>query len=804
MRTLIFIAALLCLNGTVFAQTVSLKGVITDENKSGLSYANILLKQQNDSALVKGEVSDADGNFEFSAVLPGIYLLQIQYVGFSSQFFPVGVTGDQKEIDLGMISLKANEQELDAMVITAEKPFIEREADKMVVNIENSIVQKGTSLMEIMEKLPGVIIDQDGRIMMRGKQGVVIMIDNKPTPLAGQDLVNFLRSMPSSNVQKVEIISNPSAKYDAAGNAGIINVVTKKNKAEGYNGTVTLAYGQGRYAKYNEAVSFNYRKNKFSLYFNYAYSNRKGFNHLILNRKFYNADTLVRVFDNNNYLTFPVQMHMPRLGLDYRLNDKTTFSLLTSGISNPFSSKTNSISEVHGPGNEPVGVYSFGSETKEVFNDYEINAKLDQQLDTSGQSITINMDYGKYWSNSDQNLQTVFYDAQTGNDEVSTWYVKQIGDLYLYSGKIDYVKPMKRDRMFESGIKSSLVKSDQDMQYYDVYSASKDFDSNRSSHFIYRENINAAYVNFRKNFKKIMLQFGLRGEQTVAQGEQKLNGRTFTRNYAQIFPTLFIDYNPNESHNFNFNVGRRIDRPNYMSMNPMRQWIDANTYGEGNPYLLPQLTYLFEMNYGFKNQLFIGLNYNLTTNNIMDVLIQDAATQTTNQTIVNIKQNQYVSLSATYSAKITKWWRSNSTVMSYYSKFTGTVNNYNFSQGKPTLYLRTTNNFTINDKISAECSFNYMHKNLYGVTTMYATHNLTAGIQSKVLKDKGTLTLNCTDIFWHAWPRGLTEFNTVSEKWGARRDTRVVNINFTYKFGKGQTGRARRETGAEEEKGRIR
>jgi outer membrane receptor protein involved in Fe transport len=248
---------------------------------------------------------------------------------------------------------------LKGVSIVADKPFIERQLDRTVVNIENSIVQTNSSLIEVMEKLPGVLVNQDGVISLKGKQGVIITIDDKPTGLSGQDLGNLLKSMPSSNIQKIEIITNPSAKYDAAGNAGIINIVTKKNKRVGFNGSVAAGYGQGVYEKYNASTNISYKKDWYNLFFSYGYAHRKGFNNLMLKRYFYRNDTLETLFDTDNYIVFPFNTHTPRVGADFTLSPKSTVSVLASSVINHFAPTAYNHTDIYNGSNEKVNENDF-------------------------------------------------------------------------------------------------------------------------------------------------------------------------------------------------------------------------------------------------------------------------------------------------------------------------------------------------------------------------------------------------------------------------------------------------------------
>lgn len=800
--TLIILALWLC-SIPVFSQS-SINGTIVNERNEVVPYATMFLKQQSDSSLIKGEVSDENGLFEFLDLKPGAYFIQINYLGYSNWTKEIIIAADQEtKLDLGTIQLIPLSSELQTVTVVAEKPFIEKQADKTVVNIENSIIQTGSSLMEVLEKLPGVQVDQDGNIRMRGKQGVIVVIDGKPTGLGGQDLANLLRGMPSANVQKIEIITNPSAKWDAAGNAGILNIVTKKSKQNGSSGTINLSYGQGRYGKYNGAVNYNFKKNKINFFLSYNFSNRKGFNHLDIDRNFFVNDTVRTRFLTNNYIIYPFNTSIVRMGLDYYLSKKTTLSFLGSNIVNGLDATTTSHTNILNEFSQKMNSYEFYQTSKELFYNYDFNIQLTHKFDSTGKELVINLDHVKYWNNADQLFTNLYYDQSNNLDSLYLLTGLQRGVLSLYSIKADYTQSLKKNATLDAGIKSSLVNSDRDMRFYQHESETEVFDSLRSSHFLYSENINAAYISVNKKMKKLTLQLGLRGEHTYAKGKQLLNNVEFTRNYAQVFPTAYINYEFNEKHNVNVNLGRRIDRPGYEQLNPFRNMIDATTYSEGNPFLLPQLSYNTEFSYSYDNSFFITLNYNFTNDNITDVLIQDAATQTTVQTVVNLNKLNFYSLDLTYSKRLLKWWRMNLNAISYFGQYSGTVNDFTVENGRPSVFFSAGNNFTIKEGFSAECSYRYNYQNLYGVTLMKTTSSLSVGVQKSLLKNRGSLTLNFTDIFWKAYPSGITDFGNVIEYWTAIRDTRVFTAAFMYKFGKGQGGKMRKTTGADEERNRA-
>lgn len=782
----------------------TIKGTLLDDKKNPVPFSTIVLNNAKDSSLYKGEITNEKGEFVFENVKEGDFYIQIRVIGFKtidSKKFTV--SAESSTVDLGIFVSEQNSTELGAVTVQGDRPFIERQADKLVVNIENSIVQTGSSIMEVMEKLPGVLVNQDDQISLKGKQGVIILIDGKQTGLSGSDLASMLKGLPSNNIQKIEIISNPSSKYDAAGNAGIINIVMKRNRQQGFNGNLTVGYGQGRYGKFNSSLSLNYKNKWYTIFLNYSYSNRRVFNNLTLDRMFPSGHDSSVTIQTNNYMKNLFRTHNPRLGADFYLSKKTTLSILGTGVINKFhpigSSHTDRVDQDHHPINHSV----FTNNSNDQWYNYALNAELRTQFDTIGRELVISADYANYWNITKQLFSTTEYSNENLITKQTFLNGDQGGVLNLFAGKLDYTHPLKADMKLEAGWKSSYVTSDNNVQFFNNINNELLFDTARSSHFQYSEIINAAYINLNKSIKKVTMQFGLRGEQTIANGKQVLNGETFHKQYPRIFPTVFIDYKMNDKHTLNLNVGTRIGRPGYNQMNPFKRLIDATTLSEGNPYLNPEYTYNFEFTYSYKNMFFINPAYSRSHNSITDVLLQDAATQKTVQTTVNIDQYNYYSLNLIFTKRLTPWWTTNTSFLSYYNVYTGVINNNAINNSSPSFSGTTNNSFSIREGLSMECGFQYNYKAIYGITEINSQYNFSFGMQKLLLKKQLTLTVNVTDLFWKYYPSGVTIFNNVNEKWTSKRDTRVVNVSLSYKFGKGKMGKMRRNTGADEEKQRI-
>ena len=798
-KKLLFLPILVCCAGFALAQT-EVSGTVLDPEGGPIPNANVLLFSS-DTTLVHAEVANMAGEFVMDVQDPGDYLLQLRAVGFATEMRPLSVNGSP--IDLGNITLAIAATELAGVEVVAEKPFIETQVDRTVVNVENSIIGQGSSAWEVMEKLPGVLVTTDDQISLRGKQGVRIMIDGKLQQISSSQLADLLRGMPASNVQKIELITNPSAKYDAEGNAGIINIVLKKNRANGWNGNANLSYGQGRYPKYNGSLNLGRKNSKSAYNFNGSYAHREAFNNLVINRKFFANDTINTEFNTDNYMLFAVDAYTARLGADYYLSPKTTLSLLGNGNLVKFNSDTHTEADITGATDSLSGGYDYTSNSDNVNYNYALSAQLQHDLDTTGQKLELNLDYASYTTDNSSVFGTTYLDYLDHPAGTKDQTGTQMGDLQLYSATLDYTYPISQKVGLEAGVKSSYVSSDNDVRFYEPVNGESVLDSSISNHFLYSENINAGYLNLRSKGDQFTWQFGLRAEQTIAKGNQLTTGEEFTRNYLQLFPSVFLNYNVSKKHNLNFSVTRRIDRPRYEQLNPFVQLIDATSYAQGNPNLEPQITYNFEVTHSWNQMLFTTAGFSLGRHNITQVLLQDFETRKTIQTVANIDYRYQYTLGITFSKRITPWWNTNTSITGFDTRYQGDLEDQTIDRGSPSFFANTTNRFTLGKTTSAELGFQYNHKNVYAVTEVRTMYGLSLGFQQQLFNKRGTLSINATDLLWTNYPSGLTTFDNVVEDWTAIRDTRVVFVSFLYKFGQGQSPRMRRNTGADEEKNRI-
>ncbi|MBL7738860.1 MAG: TonB-dependent receptor [Chitinophagaceae bacterium] len=805
----LFVCLLLMMG--VYAQT-SGKGKITvsivNGKQEAIENATVELLRTKDSSLVKIAISDKGGLTEFENISFGYYLLKSKVVNYAAGYSGViNLTAADPLIWVPALVLQPVAAELGNVTVNARKPFIQKLTDRIVVNVENSIVSAGSSAMDVLERSPGVNIDQNDVISLRGRSGVIIMIDGKPTAMTGADLANYLRSLPSATIERIDIITNPSAKYDAAGNSGIIDIRMKKDQRFGINGTFTAGYGQGVYPKANAGTTFNYRNKKINVFGNYNYAYRVGLNHLILDRNFYNNGVYNGGDLKDNYSKSPFGSHTTRVGMDYFPSRKTILGFVVNGNFNHYRRNSSNHSDVINPQKQTVSTFRSIATNNDHGNNVVGNINFKHTFDSTGKEITADADYGVYNSSSLSRNATNYY--KLDGTPLQPNYIldgDQAGRLTFKTAKVDYVHPLGKSAKWEAGLKTSFVSSDNDAKFFDVSDGTPQNDVNKTNHFLYHENNNAGYINFSKEFKKFNIQLGLRGEQTNIETEQQIGNVRFDSSYFALFPSAFFNYKLKEDQTIGVSVSRRIDRPGYSQLNPFLFLIDVTTYATGRPGLLPQFTWSYEMSYTLKNLNFT-LGYSHTTNaqNIAIGKFRDvfpnipSEENVTVQIPINLESSDYYGLSISAPVRITKWWNMINNGNIFYNHFNGTLGTTQLNNGRPAVDVRTNNTFTFKKGWIAELNANFNSGGQYGFMVLDPQWGLAAGVQKSILKNKGTLRFNITDIFWTNLPQAVITYDNYIEKWHAYRETRVANLTFSYRFGNNKVQAARRRATASEE-----
>ncbi len=796
--------------------TAKVSGSVKDEQGKSLQSATVSLLRAKDSSLAKLAVSDQEGQYELVNVKPGKYFVSVALVGYAktgSAAFDLGAT----DVSVPVFALKQASREMNEVVVQTKKPFIETKLDKTIVNVEASPSSAGASAMDILEKSPGISVASDGSISLRGKAGVIVMLDGKPTYMSSADLANLLKNMPASSLDQVEIMTNPSARYDASGNSGIINIKTKKGKNNGFNGSFTLGATAGIFQpkdamyltpKSQNSFNFNYRENKINFFGSYNPNFFRGRGQLGIDRNFY---TNTGAYDGSSSLLTNFKFgnfnQTLKLGLDYQPNKKNIFGVVVSGFTfegHPTPVTTTTLKDKNGA---VLSNLESLTENKSHFKNFTGNLNWKHTFDSTGRELTADLDYVAYNNTSDVLLTTNVYSG-SGAPVGGTVYLRgHIPSLInIWSFKSDYTQPLKNGRL-EAGIKSSMVSNDNQVDYARQLSDKSWAPDARSNHFIYDENINAAYINVNKQYKKWSIQTGLRLENTIAKGRQVLNDSTFKRNFTNLFPSLFVSYEFNKNNQLTVSYSRRITRPNYQDLNPFTYFLDSLTYRVGNPYLLPQFTHNIELSYALKSKFIFTANYNNTTDVISQIIKQNTVSKITYNTSENIARFTNIGLSITAPASFTPWWNANFFTNIYNNHYVGVYNSDPVDIAFTSFMVNVTNSFTFSKSkgFTGEVSGFYRYKTVDQLAVSDPIYQLSIALQKQIMKGKGTLRLNVRDPF--AWQKfvSVVKYSDIDLYSSSQFDVRQVTATFTYRFGKNTPGSQprRRTTGSQDEQNRV-
>ncbi|MDQ3395119.1 MAG: outer membrane beta-barrel protein [Bacteroidota bacterium] len=786
-----------------------IEGTLKDASGKPLEFVNVMLLSSTDSALVKGAASDAHGKYIIENVAEGKYVIAASQVGFEKAFSDIfSINQNQTIVKMPVLTLKEDVKLLSEITVETTKPFIEQEIDKMVINVENSIVSSGNNALEVLEKAPGVTIDrQNEQIQLKGKQGVIVLINGKQTYLSGQDLTNLLKSTSSESIEKIEIITNPSSKYDAAGNSGIINIKMKKNNNFGTNGSATVGAGYGRFGKKNASIMLNHRAGKINTFGNYSYFNGKSFQSNEISRVI-PYDGTVTYFDQESYRPNQFIGNNFRGGIDYFASSKSTFGFLVTGFANnweQFDAENRSVLRNESGDKILKPITNVAIDDKRSNITGNLNYKYD--FNDKGQELTVDLDYSRYDGNSFNNLVTEYYDAQNNTaqpaEEIRNFMPSNIN---IWAIKSDYTLPLEGGAKLEAGIKSSYINSDNDLIFENYIENGWYLDESKSNHFKYEENINAAYANYGGKINdKTTYQMGLRLEQTYSKGHSITLNETVERNYINLFPTLFLSRNIDSSNVVNLSYSRRIDRPNYQDLNPFVFYLDPYTYQKGNPFLQPQLTHSMQLTHMFKNKLNTTLGYSRTTDVIMgEVPGQIPEENITFVTTENLASQDNINLTISYPLKVANWWNIQNNLNVFYNQYNSTYLDGPFNMEIVAWNAYIANNFILGKGFTAELAGWYNSKNIYGFFVSEPMGAFSVGLQKTMFDKKLTVKVNVNDPLFLNRFRGSANYQDIKLDVLSRWESRVARLSLTYNFGNQNVKGARqRSTGTEAERNRA-
>jgi hypothetical protein len=652
------------------------------------------------------------------------------------------------------------------------------------------------------------VVDKDDNIILQGKNGVQVYIDGKPSPLAASDLAAYLRSLQATDIETIELITNPSSKYDAAGNAGIINIKLKKNENFGTNGSATLTYSQGIRERYNASLNINNRTKKINTFANVS----------TLKGAWWNRNTFERKIGTTNY-----EQNAPQIwenqgvnfktGVDYYVNDKIILGSVVNGNIFKGSSEVQSNTFIREDGeNEPNSILE--AESNSDRSRANLSGNLNLRYDNKkGKEFSTDIDFSAF-RNTNDIYQPNFYKKPV-SEEILDEKIYQNNtktNINIFTIKSDYSRPLLGGK-FGVGYKVSYVKTDNDFDFYNVINGENQLDPQRTNRFIYTENVNAAYINFQKQNKSWNYQFGLRAEHTNSEGDLDStvpsNNKNVNRNYLNLFPSAGITYTMNQKNSFGLKYSRRIDRPNYQFLNPFEYRLDEITYMKGNPFLKPQYTHSFEVTHSYSGFLNTSINYSMTTDMFAQIVERDTTAAGSNKAALiqnNVADNRTLSLTLSAPMPISKWWSTYTSFngfRAWYEADLGTDRKIDVTIDAFNVYQQHT--FSLPKDFKFELTANYNSPNVWGgVFKMKRQWGIDLGVQKKIMKGSGTVRATVTDIFRTMPWRGVSDFGGVYVKANGAWESQQVRVSFSYNFGnqKMKAGR-QRTTGAQDETRRL-
>jgi hypothetical protein len=791
----------------LYAQQIS--GSITDANGKPLGGASVSLLHAKDSSVAKLSLTKENGVYVFSGISLGKYLVSASHIGLEPSYSNVFELGNEN-ITLPSLSLaKSSAGAMKGVVVTAKKPMVEVKADKTILNVEGTINAVGSDALDLLRKAPGVLVDRDDNISLSGKNGVQVYIDGRPSPLSGKDLSEYLKSLQSASIEAVEIITNPSARYEAAGNAGIINIRLKKNKSYGTNGSVNAGYNIGTYPKYNTGFALNHRNNNINLFGNYNYYHGKNANYMDM----YRITPSNLLFEQHSDMINRNRSNNFKAGMDYFINKKNTIGIIVNGnISTPRFQNFSRTEIFNRPGGTLDSILVANNESR--MSRRNVNTNLNYRFaDTSGHELNLDADYGTYKIENDQYQPNLVFDPG-----MATLFSREIvnmltpADIKIYSLKADYEQNFQKGRLGIGG-KFSYVNSDNTFDRFNMNNAKF---MEHTNNFVYKENINALYVNFNRQLKGVMFQVGLRMENTSADGHSvgktEENGSlrsfdsTLKRNYTDLFPSAALTFNKNPMSQLSITYSRRIDRPAYQDLNPFEFRLDKYTYMKGNTELRPQYTNIIGLTHSYKYKLTTSLTYS-HVNDVFSQLIEVDPVETNKSfmTKKNLAVQDIISLNISYPFSY-KAFTSFFNVNTYYSHYTadnGPNRKIDLDVVAATIYMQNSMKFA--KTWTAELSGWYSSPSIWqGTFKSKAMGGADLGLQKTLMEGKATVKASVSDFMhtmkWSSSSNYAGQFMRVSGGW----ESRQLKLSLSYRFGNNQVKAARqRNTGADEEKKRV-
>lgn len=774
---------------------VKITGKVQSEDNVPLPLATAYLMKANSTVVLKAAVTNEAGEYQFSDVAAGSYVVDAKMVGYiagRSNIFEVG----KSDYAVATISLRSDNRKLEEVTVEGKRPLVESKPGKLILNVENSPIAAGNNALDIVQRAPGVSLDNNNNLQLMGQSGVAVTIDGRQTYMTGEQLLNFLKSTDGNQIKSVEVITSRSAKDDAEGAVGTINIVLKKNRMEGFNGTFNLTAGHGEKFRGNSSLSLNYKKNNTTLFGSYAYSDEKAYRKLEIDRVIQNSGEQ-KYFAQMSALGEEERNHSYRFGVEQKTSSRNTLTVQFNGANNTEYNDNNSRTNIGRSFVDYDTVLVSESDFKELFDRYSANLNNEFRIDSNGRKLTVDLDWSKFKSSKRVNYLNQY--ADVGGKEAPAEAERSgmpIG-IDIYVAKLDYEHPLSKSSKLEMGTKYSNVKSDNDLLFEKLVDQGWVNDVSRTNHFVYKEQIAAAYLDYNNSIGKWSLKAGLRGEYTFSDGNSITMSKRVKRNYFELFPNANLSYSFNEKHILSLGYTRKVTRPNYRQLNPFDYYIDKLTFERGNPYLNPQFSNEFSLSYTLLQRYNLTLGINDVKDAIVESMGQDSVAGTTWVIRENLGRNLTSYLNLNIPVTVSKLWSMNNNITGIYFDFDGMIAGLPVNRKSFLVQAMSMHNLKMSKSLSANVNLRYFSPFKYNVYDLKSRWDTEVGM-TKTFKERSSLKLAVTDVFNTGNQNLSTNFGPFDSRIRQYQDRRVVRLTYTYKFGNLKNNYRKKDTSNEE------
>lgn len=777
-----------------------LKGIVIDSTNTGIEFATVAILNFQDSTLVQSTITDTKGSFTLTSIPPGNYLQKTFMVGYADLYSTLSI--DETTHVLPVVVLKTQGLNLNEITVSTLKKLIEFKNGNVIVNIEDSPLAQGNSVFDLLSRLPGITIDENNTIAIQGKAGVKILIDDRVQQISGSQLINLLKGMSGSTIEKIEVLKNPPLKYDAAGSGGLINIRTKKVKLVGLSGSFNYNYSQGFFDYQTADLSLNYRGKKVIFYSTITADKQVTFH----DHRFYKrivTDTQTTILDQKMANVDGGKYLGGRIGMDWLINSKNTIGIkanIDGGIGFEKNVGDNYIS------NNDLGFRKlvFDSYVSNPWNYSNFNLNAEHLFDTLGARLVFTADYSPNFDLYSGTFNNWFLDEADNTSLQPLFYINSnVIKNDILSSKLDFTKTTAKAITVETGLKATVsnMKSNYDLHTKNNTTGELLLDTTFTNSFTYNEQIIAAYMSVTKEWDGLSVNGGLRAENTHVIAESKSKDVRYQRDYFNLFPAVNIQYSKNEDHNFQLSYNRRIDRPDYNSFNPFRNRTSVFMSNKGNPNLLPEYSNVFELSHTFKGVLSNSFSYSRVDHFLLDMTIQNDSSKETTAYVDNLSKADRWAYSLFYNQSVKKWWTITFNGNGSYLNVSGKLLGQDYKSNGYFYMASLTNQFLL-QKTILEINTKYIGPRFNGVWKNGPRWGVSLAVKRSWLKEKLKVVIGIDDIFFTMIGSNSIKIQDQDWKITATNDSRRFKVSLNYVFGKVKV-EEREITSNEEEKGRL-